>query len=144
MSGSSLIKFANRTTSDGRKLFWDRADLDGYPFRGAAAPMLTQDEWDEKVVRVADPRNGFFEVTESQQNAEFLHVLDGIANGWFQLIHIQRFVNETMKHYVEWVEFYLEDGTRTPFMSPGVMELNNAQSHPGSNLLSTGINGQTH
>jgi len=88
---SSLIKFTNRTDGNGRgKVYWGRADRDGLPFRGAAAPTYTEDEFQDRVVRVADPKNGTFDTGDEEQNKQYLAVLDGIANGWFQLIHIDR------------------------------------------------------
>ena len=128
---SSLVKFSDRKDSgDGRKLYWGRADTDGLPFRGNHAPIMPDEEYEARVVRVADPKNGFFDVTDATQNKAFLDVLDGICNGWFKLIFIERFHKETSKHYVEWVEYYLEDGTRTPFSSTsGMMELANGQSN---------------
>lgn len=125
---TSLVKFFDKTAApDGKKLFWSRAPLDGVPFRGAHAPMFTEDEYETRVVRVADPKNDFFDVTVAAQNRAYLEVLDAVANGWFKLIYIERFWNQTTKHYVEWVEYYMEDGTRVPFSPPGVMELSHGQ-----------------
>ena len=58
---NSLVKFANRLDGNGRgKLFWGRAAVDGLPFRGQSAPTFTEEEYDERVTRVADPDNGTF------------------------------------------------------------------------------------
>ncbi len=122
---SSLVKFAHRQDGgDGRKLFWQRSDVDGLPYRGSHAPIMPDEEYEARTVRVADPRNGFFDVANEKENKQFLAVLDGVCNGWFKLVYIERFHNGTTKHYVEWVEYYMEDGTRTPFSSTqGMMEL---------------------
>ena len=127
---TSLVKFFNRTTSNnGNKLFWDRAAVDGLPFRGPYAPVMPEEEFEARVVRVADARNGFFDVQNPEENRAFLQVVDACFNGWFQCVYIERFWNGTTKHYIEWVEYYLEDDTRTPFKTQGVMEVPNGQGH---------------
>jgi hypothetical protein len=128
---NSLVKFTNRTVAeDGRKIFWNRADVDGVPFRGTHAPIMPDEEFEARMVRVADPHNGFFDVTKPDENAKYLAVLDGVCNGWFKLITIERFLNCEPRHYVEWVEYFLEDGSRTPFASTqGMMELAHGQQH---------------
>jgi hypothetical protein len=127
---SSLVKFHGRAaSSDGRRLFWDRAEVDGVPFRGAYAPMMTEEEFEQRAVRVADFHNDYFDTTEQAQNQAYVTTMDAIANGWFQLVHIERHINGTRVHYVEWIEYYLEDGTRTPAVSPHMMELSHAQAN---------------
>jgi len=132
---SSLVKFANRTQApNGQKLFWDRVGIDNLPFRGAHAPMLTSEEFEDRAVRVADARNAFFDVMDPTQNKQYLDVVECVWNGWFRLVHLERFWvdeagNRTTKHYVEWVEFYLEDGTRTPFLTGGITELAHGQQN---------------
>jgi len=38
--------------------------------------------------------------------------MDGLANGWYQLIYINRQFDETKSLvYVEWLESYMEDGS---------------------------------
>lgn len=139
---SSLVKFSNRTASGKNKLFWERVNRgdDSYPFRGPYAPSMTEDEFAEKTVKVADARNAFFDVTDEAQNAKYLEVVECCWNGWFRLVHLERFwVDQegyrTSKHYVEWVEYYLEDGTRTAFHGQGIQELSHGSQnffgHPG-------------
>jgi hypothetical protein len=135
---SSLVKFSNRTTSAGRNLWWNRAEIDGLPFRGPFAPIMPEEEYEARVVRVADARNAFFDVTDAQENKLYLDVLECVFNGWFQMIHLERFWRQTTLHYVEWVEYYLEDGTRTPY-SGQIMELTHGQQngfgHPHAGAL---------
>lgn len=133
MPASSLVKFANRTKSGNRNLYWGRADIDGLPFRGQYAPIMPEDEYQDRVVRIADFRNGFFDVNDPQQNKLYCDIMECCANGWFQLRHQIFFWNDTTKHYVEWMEYYLEDGSRTPFTSNGIMELGH-----GAQLLQNG------
>lgn len=138
---SSLVKFSNRTQSGGKKLFWDRVNQDNLPFRGQFAPMYRDDEWEDRTVKVADARNGFFDVRDPLSNKQYLDVLECCFNGWFQLVHLERFWqdpsgNRTCYHYVEWVEYYMEDGSRTPYLTQGIAELAHGQQnllgHPGA------------
>lgn len=123
----SLVRFMNRNKDEsGAQLHWHRATTDGAPFRGPP-PMLTGEEFDDRVVKVADPHNGIFDITKPDQNKKYLMVLDGAANGWFQILYIKRpgeyDPSDKTKAYVEWVEYYMEDGNRAPFMTPGMMEV---------------------
>jgi hypothetical protein len=120
---SSLVKFSNRTHSAGQRLWWGRSSVDGLPFRGPTAPVLPEDEYEARVVKVSDFRNAFFDVTVPRENKLFCDVMECCGNGWFQLFYLERFWRGTTKHYVEWFEYYLEDGTRTPFLSDKTVEL---------------------
>ena len=119
---NSLVKFTSRKDGNGRgQLFWGRADIDGLPFSGHAAPSMRQDEFEERVVRVADPKNGTFYTGDPTENAAFLKVMDGISNSWYHMIFIERWREDGDKHhyvYVEWVELFLEDGKPTPYAQP--------------------------
>ncbi len=122
---SSLVKFFDRTRApDGQKLFWSRADLDGVPFRGAGAPILSEEEYEHRVVRVSDFQFDFFDVAKPDEAKRFKDVWDCVLSGWFQFVHLERFHQGTTRHYMEWVEFYMQDGTRVPF-SQGSLELSN-------------------
>ena len=116
---NSLVKFTSRKDGNGRgQLFWNRADVDGLPFRGQMAPILREEEYEERVVRVADPKNGTYYTGDPEQNADYLKVMDGISNGWYHLIFVDRWRESEDKHhyiYIEWVEYYLEDGKPTPY-----------------------------
>src|ERR1019366_5092936 len=112
---SGLVKFYNRKGADAQKLYWNRAEVDGVPFRGPQPPFMTEAEYETRTVRVADARNAFFNVHDPEQNKQYLEVLECCYNQWFQMVHLERFWNNSTLHYVEWVEYYMEDGTRTPF-----------------------------
>lgn len=125
----SLVRYQNREhSSDGRRLFWHRSDIDGFPFRGDAAPLLTDEEMDQKVVKVADYRNAFFNVKNAQQNKQFCDVMECCVQGWFRLMFIDRFWQGTTEHYVEWAEYYGEDGSRSKYVS-GSLEMMNGQQN---------------
>jgi len=111
---NSLVKFTNRRDGNGRgQLFWSRADVDGLPFRGTQAPLYRDEEYENRVVRVADSKNGTFFTGDKAQNKDYLRVMDGITNNWFQLVFIDRWrVEDDTNHYIymEWVEYFMEDG----------------------------------
>ena len=119
---NSLVKFTNRKDGNGRgELFWGREGVDGLPFRGQAAPSYREEEFEERIVRVADPKNGTFYTGDEEQNKAYLKIMDGITNGWFQMIFIDRWRDEgdtNHRIYMEWVEYFLEDGTGTPYQQP--------------------------
>lgn len=123
---SSLVKYATRDKAqDGRNLYWARVEEDGLPYRGKHAPVMPDEEYEARTRRVADFRNAFFAVEDQGQNKQFLDVMECIANGWFYLAHIERFWQGKPVHYVEWIEYYMEDGSRTsaPSTTYGSMEV---------------------
>jgi len=134
---SSLVKFSNRTrASGGRHLHWNRLEFDGLPFRGDMAPIMPEEEYEARAVRISDFRNGFFDVQDAQENKWYCDVMECCFNGWFKLWYEEKFWvgpdgKRTTKHYLEWVEYYMEDGTRTPFVTSGMMEM----AHGQQNLL---------
>jgi hypothetical protein len=124
---SSLVKFSAELERNGQNLYWSRAGEDGVPFRGKQAPMLPDPVYEERVTKVADYRNSFFDVGDPAQNAQFLAIMDRCLNGWFHLMHLERFWagpdgRRTTYHYVEWAEYYMEDGTRTMYQPQSSME----------------------
>lgn len=86
---------------------------------------MPEEEYEARVVKISDFRNAFFDVLVPAENQLYCEVLECCGNGWFQLVHLERFWRDTTRHYIEWFEYYLEDGTRTPFMSGGQMEYGN-------------------
>jgi len=122
----SLVKFSNRHVHRGKRVHWGRAEQDGLPYRGAFAPMYTQEEFEERVVRVGDPHAETYDLSQPDQKVEYLGVMDGIVNGWFQCLFVERWhdaVNPFGWVRIEWIEYFLEDGHPTPFLQPGMMEL---------------------
>ncbi len=118
MAATGLIKYMNQTNGGKRgSLHWGRADIDGAPFRGELPPMLPEEELDERLVRIADPRNRVFDLSDPTDNAAYLEAVDKIVNKWGHLMYIKRVVTRNKKTdaikvrvYMEWVEFYMEDG----------------------------------
>ena len=120
---NNLIKFVNKTDGNGRgNLFWGRADIDGLPFRGKEAPLLRTEEFEDRLVRVADPKNATFYTGDEEQNIKYLEVMDGVANGWFHLVFVERWREDGDKRhhvYMEWLEYFLEAGPPTKAILPG-------------------------
>lgn len=113
---SSLMKFSNRkNTDDGDSLYWGRANEDGLPFRGPMAPLLRDEEMEVRARKVADAKNGFYDTGDPKQNKTFLDIMECAYNGWYQITFLDRFWQGTTMHYVEWVEYYLEDSTMTHY-----------------------------
>lgn len=116
----SLVKYLGNSGSPENprgKTFWGRADIDGYPFRSPNPLSYTEEEFQAKAVRVADAKNGFFDLSDPDQNTRYLEVIDRHANGWYKLIwreHHYDEANQKMRVYVEWLEFFMEDGTQMP------------------------------
>lgn len=136
---NSLVKYASTVKSvNGKRVFWDRINQDGVPFRGAFAPMMTEDEYEVRAVRVGDYRTGFFDVRDTEQTKLFQDVMECCINGWFQMMYIERFWNQTNCHYVEWVEYYMEDGSRTPYVSQGFTEVGGGQKPFATQVPQTG------
>lgn len=139
MPPSSLVRFSDQSKSGDQNLYWSRVAVgaDNLPFRGSRAPMYGDEEFEDRTVRVADARNAFFDVGDFEANQNYLGVLERCYNGWFHLVHLERFWTDpsgrrTTYHYVEWVEYYLEDGSRTPFLTPGIAELSHGQALLGN------------
>ncbi len=148
--GSSLVKFASRIDGRGRgKLYWGRVEKDGLPFRGPIAPTFTEDEYEERIVRVADPQNGTFRTWVPEENKKYLDVLDMILNGWATCLFSERWrarvrhgkkVIERHVVYIEWAEYYLEDGSRSPTGYGQPVEYAHGQANGGANPFK-GANG---
>lgn len=130
MSLTSLAKFSNRRSHGGQQLHWGRAGQDGAPFRGAL-PHLTEEEYEQRVIRVGDPKLAFFDVTKEDAIKAYLDVVDGIVNHWFELVFVQRFWKmDPPTHYVEWIEYFYEDGARAPYVpGPGGPNYDAQQLH---------------
>lgn len=124
---AELLKFANRQTDNGKKLFWGRAPVDGAPFRGTMAPQYTEDEFSERTHRVHDAHNGVFDPLDPEDNRRYLEVMEGWANRWYQIVFIDRQWTDVKRPgrrliYIEWLVPFLEDGTAASGGEPIVME----------------------
>lgn len=122
---SSLIKFMNQVDGGERgRLHWNRADVDGAPYRGHFPITGTAEELEQRLTRVSDSHNRIFDTSDPRENKEYMAVMDKITNGWAQCLHRHHeHLVEKIKGtdgivrtrlrviiYVEWSEYYMEDG----------------------------------
>jgi hypothetical protein len=102
----------NERESNGQKLFWHRASIDGAPFRAPEnAPLLREEEFEQKVKRVGDSFVRVFDMADAQQQKDYQEILDRIVNGRGQVIHVDRQFDEkkgTWVVYIEWAEYFME------------------------------------
>lgn len=102
--GSMMKFFREQGGSDhGGKLHWPGTP-DGFPFRGAAAPHLKQDEVEQ--IRLAlDYKSSMFRLWIPDEKAAFDVVMDRIANSWYMKNHREDKWNEEHQHYLVWLEW---------------------------------------
>ena len=118
-----ISKYASRgERGPDDNLFWGRSGQDGFPIRSSGgAPLLRDQEFEDRFVKVGDFKNGIFDVTVEADRTEesgkliygnrsYQNILDCVVNKWFQLWYIDRGFNvERNLFYVEWVEYFYED-----------------------------------
>jgi hypothetical protein len=99
------------------KLWWGRYDIDGVPYRGESAPLLSNEEADRFLEPSRDAKYGMFDTSDREQlqaGRTYQQVLDGITSGVWTLIfrkHIESTDNDGRPKifvYVEWVESVME------------------------------------
>jgi hypothetical protein len=127
MAGSSLVKYSRADRTPSQELHWNRVGQDGLPWRGKPMPFATEDEYNTFRVRVADTKNGFFDVAKPEENAQYVEILDRIVNGWFRPLYIVRFLNNSTRCYMEWVEYYYEDGRATRWLEQDQVQAGQAR-----------------
>jgi hypothetical protein len=129
--GTSLVKFFSETKGNGRgPIHWGRAGEDGAPFRGDVPTGMTEDEFSQRLAKVADSKNGTFDTSKSDENKAYLHILDKITNQWADCLFVDRRFDENTGHwlvYIEWVEYYMEDGTAAAAQSAQMSRVTNEQ-----------------
>lgn len=120
---SSLLKFQYLQGENGRgSLHWHRAHLDGAPFRGSN-PFLTEEEYEQRTMRVGDPHNATFDLDKPEDNQRYLQVMDMIVNQWAKLIFIERMITPDRKEvYIEWVQWYIEPSGASELGAPPGMD----------------------
>src|SRR5687767_5409072 len=87
---ASITKFFEQRSSNGQNLYWGRAAIDGLPYRGHFPPNFTQEEFEDRTIKVKDPHVEEFDISVPAKKTAYLNVLDGAANGWFEIIYIRR------------------------------------------------------
>jgi len=117
------MKFATQTGNSKEQLYWGRCDIDGAPYKGAPLPPMSEEELEERLVKVAEPHVRIFDLHNSEDVKEYTAVLDKIANGAASLLHREHLhttiekrdgdsvvTDVHMKVYIEWAEWCMIDG----------------------------------
>jgi hypothetical protein len=110
---------------NGAAVHWGRAIDDGLPFRGKASMYKNEDEYESKVSRICDFKLKKFLIDDPKDHAEYMGVMDKIANRWFRLFYIERQVAAAQPFiYLEWGEFYMqESGERKAVAAPTMLSM---------------------
>lgn len=108
-------------TQHGGQLHWPGTPA-GFPFRGSSAPTLTDEERDELPVSI-DFHCRVFELWQEEDEKEYKDIRDRGANGWYQIVHIERLYDEERKNwrvYLEWHQVYgeLPNGKSPQYTGP--------------------------
>jgi len=108
-----LKYFGERGGTDsahGGQLHWP-GTTSGFPFRGTSVPpTLTSDETEE-IPLAFDFHCKMFELWNEDELKEYRQIRDRAANGWYQLVHIERLYDEehgSWRVYLEWNQIYGE------------------------------------
>lgn len=104
-------------TEDGRPQHWGRVDLDGVPFVGEP-PLCREDEYAARTALVGHYKSQFFEANDPEQRKQFSAVMERCYNNLYHLQCVERFVNGSNQHYVEWVEQRMQM-VAPPMPAPG-------------------------
>jgi len=96
----------------GGYLHWT-IQVGGLPLRtkSSATPLLTKEEIQNELVLVSECHQATFDLARKEDRFVYKWVWDRIINGWFQLIHIERYWDEREKKpyvYMEWAQVYAQ------------------------------------
>lgn len=110
----SLSKYLHNGGNGRGQLFWQRAGVDGAPFRGHHAPLLRDEEFEELTETVVDGRVKIFDLSDANDRAEYEDVLDKACNGWYRiLLRVPQWVEAKLTWFV-----YCEWAVRVKELSP--------------------------
>ncbi len=105
-----LAKFhTQRQDREGRPIHWERAAIDGVPFRGRAPLVKDEEEYAARVERECDGRAETFRMWLPDEKKALNEVIDGIANGrYVKAIEDHQYVPEHNSYVVLmiWTEPY--------------------------------------
>ena len=126
---TSLLKYSENDQirqGNGRgRLSFNRAHLDGMPFRGPQA-FLREDEFEEFTETVNDAFVFLFDLSDAKHQKKLQEVIDAASNNWYKLHRMtEQFVSQpdgSLKVYVYcvWVEPHKELAKHR--MPPGMMQ----------------------
>ena len=116
---SSFLKFQGQQDTSGRgDIHWHRASRDGAPYRGPAAPLMREEEFQDSAEKVWDSKFGTFDTSDPDEihhGRTYQNILDGIKANWFQLLGQRQYQwgksksgRPVMYVFIEWGEPYLE------------------------------------
>lgn len=88
--------------------------MGGMPFRGPTAPLLKRDELIDHVQIHRDFRHKKFDLSDSEQDKQFEHVMDRCINGWYKLYYIDRRWSEEKQNYIVYLEWSQQYGELAP------------------------------
>jgi hypothetical protein len=86
---------------------WNRAHVDGVPWRGPSYP-LREEEYTDFTEEVQDFDVGVFDIRNVEEYAAFREIMDRAANGWYRILdYDKKWVknqagNHTILVYVMW------------------------------------------
>lgn len=115
----SFLKFHDQTNGNGRgNIYYHRAAQDGAPFRGPAAPLMRDAEFEDLTEQVYDCYSGTFDTSDAtmtQHGRRYHEILEGTAINWFRLLCERQYTwtektdgPPKMYVYIEWAEPYNE------------------------------------
>jgi hypothetical protein len=133
---SSLFHFFGQQGDEhAGPLFWSESNPNGFPFRGAGAPLLGRDEIDEFVETHGDFHYGEFDLNVPEQCRQYCDIMTRAYNGWYAVQYVHREDSEGRRlRIVEWVQRYneLSPAARRRLMnSPAEGQVTNANTSSG-------------
>ena len=75
-------------------LSFNRAHVDGMPFRGPSIP-LKEEEYDTFTETVQDFGAKVFDISDAKEYAELKQIFDRASNNWYQIHHFDKQWGET-------------------------------------------------
>ena len=75
------------------------------PFRGAGAPLVTDEEFDRFVETTGDFHVNEFDLAVPEERKQYEEIMTKAFNGWYVVYYVER---KDLKRIVEWVQRYNE------------------------------------
>lgn len=85
----SLLKYRDQSSSHRGPIHWQRADIDGAPYRGPEIPLLREEEFEAYAERERDIHVAVFELWNPDHLAKYQEILDKVGNEWYTLLKDQ-------------------------------------------------------
>lgn len=104
---ANLNKYYGIAEHRGQPIYWGLASKHGLPFRGKVI-MVRNEEEPHLLYSAQDFHHQLFDLSVPEDFEAYGQVMDRIANKWYTLVSRTPMVNGEYKHYVEWIENFLE------------------------------------